>query len=70
MSQVKVKKNETVKVEVRVSNSQAKQDKIVITAKKFHKVIPALLFSPEQSKTLLDIVEFVEQKMQSKELIK
>jgi len=65
MSKTKAENRDSLTVEVKVSNSENKSDKIIVKANNVYKVIPALLFSPEESLTLLGLVDAVESKMRS-----
>ncbi len=70
MNQTLIRKEGDLKVEVKISTSKNKTDRIVVKAKSFHRVIPALLFSPDESNSLLELVERVEKNIMQGELIK
>jgi hypothetical protein len=54
-------KIKSLRVEAKVTRSGGvSTGKIVINGTKYHKVIPAVLFTPSESKSILDIVEKVE----------
>ncbi len=59
MAENKNENNLKVQAEI-VSRGKITQGNIVIRAEKFHKVIPAVLFTPEEAKILLEIVDKVE----------
>ncbi|WBX75712.1 hypothetical protein PG911_13745 [Tenacibaculum ovolyticum] len=50
-----------LRVEAKITTKgKISKGKIVVNGKKYHKVIPAVLFTPSESQSILDIVEKVE----------
>lgn len=70
MNQLKIKKESELKVEVKISTSDKKAARIIVKGKSLYRAIPALLFSPDESNTLLELVERVENNIKQGELIK
>jgi len=51
--------NLTVRAKV-ASDGDSLSGKIIIETKNFHKVIPAVLFTPDEAQTLLEIIDKIE----------
>lgn len=70
MKEHKTKKEARYTVEFRESKSGHKHGKIIINADKKRRAISALLFTPEESASLLELIDKVEAQMHNNAAIK